>query len=244
LAFEDLYLVSTRLTPLDGVAIDTLLAECEIDAPEGYWEFLTRFGSGEVCSFLRLREPDEVRAWRREAGALLLDQWLFETNAEQWAAWGVTFEQFRGGVELWSTNQGPCFFAFPGQSHRVFQIDVSEVVCYERGMIDLIPAVARLMFNMSFPYFEPQRPGREQNAYDPNPGLELRSFVSAVFERWGEGVRCLHSDQDDYVVNVFARQIQARFACYHEEPGDPSRVTEIAVTYDVEHEDELNDFRR
>jgi hypothetical protein len=244
MAFEELYLVSTRVAPLDGAAVDALLAECEIGPPGGYREFLTRFGLGEVCNFLSMRAPDEVRQWRREVGVFMLDEGLFEIAAEQWTACGVTFEQYRRGVELWSTNQRPTYLALPGHGARVFEFDVHEVICYERGMIDMIPAVARLMFNMTFPYFEPRRPGRERDLYDPSPGLEVESFVAAVFERWGEGVRRLRSDQDDYVINVFARPIQARFACWHEEERDPGRLTGIGVTYDVEHEEELHDFLR
>jgi hypothetical protein len=45
-------------------------------------------------------------------------------------------------------------------------------------------------------------------------------------------------------VNVFARPIQARFACWREEACDPERLTHIGVTYDIEHEDELHDFLR
>ena len=68
--------------------------------------------------------------------------------------------------------------------------------------------------------------------------------MAAVFERWGEGVRRLRSDQDDSVVNVFARPIQARFACWRGEERDSGRLTHIGVTYDVEHEDEVHDFLR
>jgi hypothetical protein len=166
---------------------------------------------------------------------------LFEIAAKQWTAHGVTFEQFQKGVELWSTNQRPSYLALPGHGPRVFEWEVGEVVCYERGMIDMIPAVTRLMFNMSFPYFEPRLPGRKRDMYDPNPGLELESFAAAVFEKWGEGVRRLHSEQDDYLANVFARPIQARFACWQEE-SNPGRLTYIGVTYDAEHENELHDF--
>jgi hypothetical protein len=244
MAFEELYLVSTRVAPLDGGAVDALLADCEIDPPGGYREFLTRFGLGEVCGFLSLRSPDEVRRWRREVGTIMLDEGLFEVADEQWTAWGVTFEQFHRGVELWSTNQRPSYVAVPGHGPRVFEWDVGEVVCHERGMIDMIPAVARLMFGMSFPYFEPRRPGRERDMYEPSPRLEVESFVAGVFERWGEGVRRLRSGQDDYVVNVFARPIQARFACWREEERDPGRLTHLGVTYDIEHEDELHNFLR
>jgi hypothetical protein len=184
MAFEELYLVSTRVAPLDGAAVDGLLAECEIDPPGGYREFLTRFGLGEVCSFLSVLAPDEVRRWRREVGAVVMsDEWLFEAEAKQWAVWGVTFDQYHGGVALWSTNERPSFYALPGHGPRVFQVDVGEVVCHERGMLDMIPAVARLMSDMSFPYFEPRRPGRERDMYDPNPGLEIESFVASSFER-------------------------------------------------------------
>jgi hypothetical protein len=244
MAFEELYLVSTRVAPLDGAAVDTLLAECEIDQPGGYREFLTRFGLGEVCGFLSMLAPDEVRRWRQEVGAVMLDEGLFEIAAEQWAAWGVTFEQYRRGVELWSTNERPYYLAFPGHGSRVFEVYRGEVGCHERGMIDMIPTVARLMANMSFSYFEPRRPGRERDMYDPEPGLEIESFVAAVFARWGVGVRRLRSDQDDYVVNVFARPIQARIACWREEASDLGRMRHIGVTYDVEHEAELNDFLR
>ena len=37
----------------------------------------------------------------------MLDEGLFEIAAEQWTKWGVTFEQFHKGVQLWSTNQRP-----------------------------------------------------------------------------------------------------------------------------------------
>lgn len=244
MAFEELYLVSTRVATLDGAAVDGLLAQCELDGPQGYREFLTRFGLGEICGFLSIRAPDEVRAWCREVGGRLLDEWLFERDAERWAAWGVTLEQFRRGVALWSTNQRPSYYAFPGHGPRVFQVDAGDLVCYERGMIDLVPAVARLMFEMSFPYFEPRHPGRVREMYDPDPMLKIESFVAAVFNRWGEGVRRLCSDQDDCVMNIFARPIQARFACWRKEASDPQRLAHLGVTYDAEHEDELHDFLR
>jgi hypothetical protein len=242
MAFDELYLLSTRVAPLDGAAVDRLLTECGLDQPGGYREFMTRFGMGEVCSFLRVRSPDEVREWRQEVGPRLLDESLWEVEAEDWTPWGVSFEQFRGGIALWSTNQRPSFYVLPGHGPRVFQVEPGEVVCYERGMPDMIPAIARLMFDMSFPYFEPQHPGRERDMFDPHPGLELESFVSAVGERWGQCVRRLHSQQDDYVVNVFARPIQARFSCWREEERHPKRLTHISVTYDVECEGELYGF--
>jgi hypothetical protein len=245
MAFEELYLVSTRVAPVDDAAIDALLADYGIDPPGGYREFLTRFGLGEICGFLMLLAPDEVRRWRREEGAeLMSDEWLFNTVAEQWGACGVTFEQYRGGMALWSTNQRPSFYALPGHGPRVFQVDVGEVVCHERGMIDMIPAAAHLMGDMSFPYFEPRRPGHVREMYDPNPGVETEPFVAAVLERWGDGVRRLRSDQDDYCLNLFARPIQTRFACWREEASDPRRLTHLGVSYDVEEEDELHDFLR
>jgi hypothetical protein len=244
MAFEELYLVSTRVAPLDGAAVDALLAECEIDPPGGYREFATRFGLGEVCGFLSLLAPDDVRRWRRDVGAFMLDEGLFELAAEQWTRCGVKFEQFRRGVDLWSTNQRPSYLAVPGHGPRVFEWDVGEVVCHERGIIDVIPAVARLMFNMSFPYFEPRGPSRRWDVYDPSPGLEVESFVGAVFERWGDGVRRLRSDEEDYVVTVFARPIQARFACWREEERHPGRLTHLGVSYEDEEEGELHDFLR
>ncbi len=157
MAFEELYLVSTRIAPLDGAAVDDLLTECGLDQPGGYREFMTRFGLGEVCSFLRVRSPDEIREWRREEGSRLLDEGLWEVEAEDWMPWGVSFEQYCGGIALWSTNQRPSYYALPGHGPRVFQVEPGEVVCYERGMPDMIPAVAQLMFEMNFPYFEPRR---------------------------------------------------------------------------------------
>jgi hypothetical protein len=242
MAFEELYLVSTRVAPVDGAAVDDLLAECGLDPPGGYREFMTRFGLGEVCSFLRVRSPDEVREWRREAGPRLLDETLWEVEAEHWQPWGVTFEQFHGGIALWSTNQRPSFYALPGHGPRVFHVEPGEVACYERGMADVVPGVTRLMFDMSFPYFEPRHPARERDMFEPAPGLELEPFVSAVEERWGQGVRRLRSGQDDYITNVFVRPVQARFSCWREEEKHPGRLTTIGVTYDVEHEGELHDF--
>ncbi len=242
MAFEELYLVSSRVAPLDGAVVDALLAESEIDPPGGYREFLTRFGLGEVCGFLSMRSPEDVRQWRVEVGAVMLDEQLYDIAGQEWAAHGVTFEQYRNGVELWSTNQRPSYLAVPGHGPRVFEFDVHEVVCHERGMIDMIPAVARLMFNTSFPYFEPRRLDREWDSLDPKPEVEIESFVAAVFKRWGDGVRRLHSDQDDYIVTVFARQIQARFACWHAKERDPSKLSHVQVTYDIEYADELHDF--
>jgi hypothetical protein len=241
-AFDELYPVSTRVTPVDGAAVGQLLTDAGIDEPGGYQEFLARFGVGEVCSFLRVLSPDEVRERCREVGGIMDDEYLFQADAEQWTRWGVTFDQFRRGVELWSTNQRPSFVALPGHGPRVFHWEVGDVTCYERGMIDVIPGVARLMFNMSFPYFEPRHPGRGRDQFEPTPGLELEPFVSAVEERWGPEVRRLRSEQDDYVTNAFARPIQARFSCRREEEQHPEKLTTIGVTYDVEHEGELHDF--
>jgi hypothetical protein len=242
MAFEELYLVSTRVAPLDGSAVDDLLTECDLDQPGGYREFMTRFGLGEVCSFLRVRSPEEVREWRREMGPRLLDESLWEVEAADWIPWGVSFEQFRGGITLWSTNQRPSYYVLPGHGPRVFQAEPGEVVCYEHGMADMIPGVARLMFNMSFPYFEPRHPGRDRDMFEPTPGLELEQFVSAIGKRWEHGVRRLRSEEDDYVTNIFARPIQARFSCWREEEKHPEWLTHIGVTYDVEHEGELHDF--
>jgi hypothetical protein len=80
MAFEELYLVSPRVAPLDAVSVDALLAECELDAPGGYREFLTRFGLGEVCRFLSLLAPDDVRSWCREVGAFMLDEGLHDSS--------------------------------------------------------------------------------------------------------------------------------------------------------------------
>jgi hypothetical protein len=244
MAFEELYLVSTRVVPVDGRAVEDLLSECGIDPPGGYREFLTRFGLGEICGFLSTQAPNDIRAWRREIGGLMLDEGLYDVAAEQWAACGVTFEQFHRGVELWATNQRPSFLAVPGHGPRAFQWEVGEVVCYERGMIDMIPAVARLMFDASFPFFEPQRPDRKHATYAPRPGLAVEAFVSAVFDRWGAGVRRLRSGEDDYALSVFSRPVQAQFTCYREESSEPERLTTIGVTYDVEEEGELLDFLR
>src|SRR5437660_3022990 len=68
MAFEELYLVSTRVAPLDGAAVDALLAECEIDPPGGYREFLTRFGLGEVRRRARGRAARLPATVRRGGG--------------------------------------------------------------------------------------------------------------------------------------------------------------------------------
>jgi hypothetical protein len=244
--YDDLYLVTMRLETVPAAEVDQLAAECGLELPHGYRDFLGRFGAGVVCDYLSVRHPDEARAWRREYGEHILCADLFDGNPG-WANHGVTFEQFRRGVSVLDTDQSPYYLSVPGHGPTVFEVEGCEVAAHSGGLPEVIRSMAA-MFGIEFPYFESSRAGRRFASYYIRPGVGFDDFLAAVAARWRAGVRRLGSreDDDDYAVTLFARAVQAKFVCYRESGASQPRPFSFQVNafYDVEDAGEVGEFLR
>src|SRR4051812_29835293 len=108
--YNDLYPVTMRLEPVPAAEVDRLAADYRLELPGGYRDFLTRFGPGNVCGYLEVMHPDEIRVCMRELYAEhVLCEDLFDDTA--WAAHGVTFDQFRRALCVLETDQSAFYLS-------------------------------------------------------------------------------------------------------------------------------------
>jgi hypothetical protein len=190
-----------------------------------------------------VRSPDEARAWQREYAEHILCADLFEGNG--WIATGVSFDQFRRGISVLDTDQSAYYLSVPGHGPTVFEVERGGVIAHPGGLPDVIRAVVAT-FGVEFPYFDSVRAGRRFASHLIRPEVGFDEFLAAVAARWGDGVRRLRSQEDDYSVTVFARPVQGKFVCYREGGANqtPPFSFQVNANYDEEEAAEVCEFLR
>lgn len=135
--FDDVYLVNKQLEPVQEAENQELELKLGITLPDGYKQFMTRFGEGIYCYFFRiyppeiiLRQYEEVREWWAESFYTDKEgnkRWLFEEsddtmNPEQLQESFIIGDSIDGDQIVYYPPTPEYIYILPRQSYTIAQL--------------------------------------------------------------------------------------------------------------------------
>lgn len=139
MSFEDIRIVGEKPVTATLKQIDNLENEFWLAFPEGYRDFMVRFGEGTIGDFLRIYPPWRIQATYREWRTRIDQYWFWEKGRKvlpkERAIECFPIGDTLNGDELVIHPSRPNrFFVLPGEAEKVFEIpgtlaDAIEWIC-------------------------------------------------------------------------------------------------------------------
>ena len=131
LSVDELRVVRGPALPVSPAEVDEVEAWLGCRLPVGYREFVTRFGSGVLCGFLRVYTPGELRRGERSVGewrARLEEFWLWDDDPDR-----LTRPRGLECVRVADTVNGDEFVFHPSEPDRVLVLGRADFRVYDAG---------------------------------------------------------------------------------------------------------------
>ena len=126
--FDDVYLVSRKLAPSSFDEVEAAEQAIWSSFPEGYSEFVTQFGEGELTDWLIIDPPNRIRRTFRS----------HQANLEEYFSWDdgcrvLSKELVVESIPLGRTTNGDQLVFHPGDPNRILALPRDEETIYEIG---------------------------------------------------------------------------------------------------------------
>lgn len=242
--FESVYRVSPRCVPLGGADVDALGRELGMNLPLGYHDFVTTLGPGELCDFLLVNMPDEIRNPSPHSHGRAVLDWFAQLLREENRSDILTPEDVEKGVVFAYSAERPLFIASRRLGPRLFELCDDWIVEIAQGFFGLVDLCASWTRH-DFPFFEPHNGRRKTRGFDIRAGIGRHGFLDAVTRRWGnEGLRRSRQAADEEYPNLFVPAIGGRFELFLDPKYNrlPPDCFFVRAKYDTDHEADVAAF--
>jgi len=175
--FEDVYLVTQRLNTATPEQVASAEQTLGFKFPDGYFEFVTRFGEGDYSTFVRVYMPSRIVDEHRE----------FQDRWNEYFFWDdgrdiIRKQQVIESFIIADTLQGDELICHPTQPNRLLVLPRYHATVFEAGnglpaAIDWLCKSGELTARINFDYFESWQ--KRQRLTFVGPG-ELEAATKAL----------------------------------------------------------------
>jgi hypothetical protein len=231
-SFESVLRVSTKGVLAAPAEVDALVTDLGWELPAGYREYVTTLGRGELCDFLHVRMPEEVR----EPGSRLA-----EYLSGFWQPGLLTRQDWDEAIVFATSAERPLYIACRRLAGQLIEMYDDWVQAVPGGFFGLVERIAAQMRH-DFPFFDPWSEHRKVRGFDVLPVLRRDGFHKTLVRRWGrEGVRRSRTAADETHPNLFVPAIGGRFELFLDDT--PARLPPgslfVRARYDDDSEVEM-----
>ncbi|TXT21317.1 MAG: hypothetical protein FD138_4076 [Planctomycetota bacterium] len=154
MAFDDVYLVTTRLATVSAEQVRAAEETLKVKFPKDYSEFVTKFGEGTYSGFVRVYPPERIFKELREVQQRWDEYFLWDEGPEV-----LTKAEVVESIVFADTVNGDELIFHPGKPNRLFLLprhsySVLEVADSLSAAIDWLCASGKLTAPIGFKYFE------------------------------------------------------------------------------------------
>lgn len=210
MAFEDVYLVSEKLSLTSQAELDELQTWLGTALPLGYREYMTTLGVGTYCDLVQVLPPAEVQSERDERREFLREYYLqFWARSQR----HLTLDEALAGVYFANTCDGDQIYFLPAQGSMVALPRHNDVVYWlDAGLKDPLdwrsPQRPSHINRPPFRYFEPGGMNRWIIEFFTAEAHDMRSLAEQLRARWArQEVRAIIEAES---VLLFPRAIRGR----------------------------------
>lgn len=176
--FEDVYLVSEKLSLIPEEQMDELEENLGFALPRGYREYLQHLGDGWFCHGLHVFTPKEAQAKKNikfwaDVAPVAIEQEFYAGRSL------LTDAEMKNSVIFAKSDCGDLFVSCPEQAGRLFELPRDDDRMYDHPDGFLDPFQFRVCCERKFnlPFFEPSRFRRK----DLNLELRRKPDVKKVW---------------------------------------------------------------
>jgi len=117
-----------KLTLATSNEVDVVEAKLNTSFPLGYKEYVTTFGLGEYCNYIRVEMPSKILSEHEEHQQFLDKYWFWELGEEI-----LSKEKAKESIEIASTVDGDVIIFHPTNSSELFVLPRHDDMLYRIG---------------------------------------------------------------------------------------------------------------
>lgn len=108
--------------------VEAAEAKLNVSFPIGYKEYVTTFGRGDYCNYIRIDMPSEILSGYEEYQKLLDEYWFWDMGAEV-----LSKERAIESIKIANTIDGDVVIFHPSKSDELFVLPRNDDMLYQIG---------------------------------------------------------------------------------------------------------------
>lgn len=234
--FEDVYLVSDRLTFVPAEELDMFERLIGFPLPLGYREYLITLGVGTFCEKLEVQRPSQIEPeldyWRKEFVPIAVEEGFWEDGCL------LTGEEMAESVFFATNSEGDKFVACPSKGGVVFELPrhESKMRLLKQGFLRPFECALGAQNRFQFPFFRPDNCRGCMAQLILRADADPREVWTLVEKTWGKNIRVVEGDPttpDQTIAFVKAIQGGVKLEGGYDTPW-------FYFEYDVDHRPEVH----
>ena len=129
MTFENVKIIAPYEVTLATLGeVETVEAKLGVSFPEGYKEYVTIFGRGHYCNYIRVNMPSEILSGYEEYRKFLDEYWFWDMGAEV-----LTKKRAIESIKIGETIDGDVIIFHPSKSDELFVLPRHDDMLYRIG---------------------------------------------------------------------------------------------------------------
>jgi hypothetical protein len=238
--FDDVYLISDRLSLVPSHEIDAFEKLLGFPLPFGYREYLTTLGIGTFCEKLEVQRPSKIKKdmkhWRKEFVPIAVQEGFWEDHSL------LSADDMAASVVFASNSGGDKFVACPSKGQVIFELprQDSRMRLLKQGFLKPFDCAYGARKRFRFPFFRPENSADCLTQLILKPRAKSGEVWALVKKTWGKDMKVVEGDprtSDHSIAFIKAIQGLVTLEGGHDTPW-------FSFEYDPEHKQEVHDVVR
>jgi hypothetical protein len=205
-SIDDIYIVSNKLVPVSPTQFDRARVALGTEFPQGFVQFMLKFGKGDLSGYLRPYDPDRI------TGELASNREWFAKDFWEDGELRLTPEERANLIPFADTIDSDAFAFLPGAPEKIFVLPRQDNRLFETGptflkLLNWVANSGELVRPFELGFFQPWNDNASIRLDNPSHNYDLDQ-MKAIFESIGAPDNVVLGEEEESI-DFFIRKYGA-----------------------------------